>query len=216
MNIRPSFTRRLSAARRMAAGVTASTSGPARTAARAIARRRYLALAVSVAFGALPAITATAGPAAAQSTYHICLTYSSSWCLNGLNGKTTQNNSVVMYNLNDHPNDNGWDPVYDGTWNGTSDIQWEIASTQNTKLCLANTNNNATSRFEPCGANGTVWVQMPDPNGDGYYLADRYYLDDGLPTSITALSPFANNEGTPLYDQPAFGNEWMQWSFIPA
>jgi hypothetical protein len=32
--------------------------------------------------------------------------------------------------------------------------------------------------WEPCGANGTVWVEQPDNNG-GNFMFDRYSLDNG-------------------------------------
>ena len=48
-----------------------------------------------------------------------------------------------------------------------------------TNLCMAAAETFSVDvTWEPCGANGTVWIEQPDNNG-GNFMFDRYSLDNG-------------------------------------
>lgn len=49
----------------------------------------------------------------------------------------------------------------------------------NTSLCMAAAQTFSVDvTWEPCGANGTVWIEEPDNNG-GNYMYDRYSINNG-------------------------------------
>ena len=92
----------------------------------------------------------------------------------------------------------------------------------NTNLCLSGLGEDIT--FQPCGANGTVWIEEPDNNG-GNYNFTRYAVDnDGCvinsPGSSSSIScdvmtagPLTN--GSALYTWPPVGSGtpyWQDWN----
>jgi hypothetical protein len=78
----------------------------------------------------------------------------------------------------------------------------------NTNLCLADTSFTAPITFQPCGSNGTIWIEEPDNNG-GNYNFNRYFVDNynceinspGYESSGDCMVMSANSlrNGAPLY-----------------
>jgi len=96
----------------------------------------------------------------------------------------------------------------------------------NTNLCLADTSFTAPITFQPCGANGTVWIEEPDNNG-GNYNYDRYFLDNGSDLcdigwpgytsagNCMVMSANSLTNGAPLYvDYPeeSGGGLYQDWN----
>ena len=75
-----------------------------------------------------------------------------------------------------------WTVTDKGSWtaNGITGEGEEFAS-YGTNLCIADTTPQSggysTPSLQSCGANGTVWVACS--NGDGYFLYDRFFLNQG-------------------------------------
>jgi hypothetical protein len=94
----------------------------------------------------------------------------------------------------------------------------------NTNLCLADVSLASDITFQPCGADGTVWIEEPDNNG-GNYNFSRYWVDasgceinnpgydsDG-PCEVMTAASLTN--GSPLYlSLPAEpgGSLWQDWN----
>ena len=65
-------------------------------------------------------------------------------------------------------------------WQGYLEYDGDVGgAAPNTSLCLAAAQTFSIDvTWQPCGANGTVWVEEPDNNG-GNYMFDRYSLNNG-------------------------------------
>jgi len=75
--------------------------------------------------------------------------------------------------------------------------------------------------WEPCGANGTVWIEEPDNNG-GNYMFDRYSINNGCtlvypgydsPGPCMVMSSVTTNDTNAFVDYPeapggAFYQDW--------
>jgi hypothetical protein len=94
----------------------------------------------------------------------------------------------------------------------------------NTNLCLADTGLADSITFQPCGADGTVWIEEPDNNG-GNYNFSRYFVDNGgcvinYPgydsggiCAVMTAGPLT--QGDPLYlalPEPGGGPDWQDWN----
>jgi hypothetical protein len=92
----------------------------------------------------------------------------------------------------------------------------------NTNLCMAAAETFSVAvRWEPCGANGTVWIEEPDNNG-GNYMYDRYSIDNGCTLvypgydsagPCMVMSSGATNDTNVFVDYPeapggAFYQDW--------
>lgn len=65
-------------------------------------------------------------------------------------------------------------------WQGYIEYDGDVGgAAPNTNLCMAAAQTFAIDvTWQPCGANGTVWIEEPDNNG-GNYMFDRYSLNNG-------------------------------------
>jgi hypothetical protein len=94
----------------------------------------------------------------------------------------------------------------------------------NTNLCLADTELATSITFQPCGANGTVWIEEPDNDG-GNYDFSRYFVnnggcvinnpgyDSGGLCGVMTAGPLTN--GTPLFLATPVGSgtaDWQDWN----
>ncbi|HSZ47965.1 MAG TPA: hypothetical protein VK823_21690 [Streptosporangiaceae bacterium] len=94
----------------------------------------------------------------------------------------------------------------------------------NTNLCLAETSLETSMTFQPCGANGTVWIEEPDNNGGNYnftrYSVNNFgcvinypgYDSGGLCGVMTAVSL---SNGSPLTleePEPPGGVDWQDFN----
>ena len=94
----------------------------------------------------------------------------------------------------------------------------------NTNLCLADTELATSITFQPCGANGTVWIEEPDNNG-GNYNFSRYFVNNGGCVinnpgydssglcGVMAAGPLTN--GSPLFlalPEPGGTPDWEDWN----
>jgi hypothetical protein len=94
----------------------------------------------------------------------------------------------------------------------------------NTNLCLADTELASSITFQPCGADGTVWIEEPDNNG-GNYNFSRYFVnnggcvinnpgyDSGGLCGVMTASPETN--GSPLFlalPEPSGTPDWEDWN----
>ena len=76
--------------------------------------------------------------------------------------------------------------------------------------------------WEPCGANGTVWIEEPDNNG-GNYMYDRYSIDNGCTLvypgydssgPCMVMSSVATNDTNVFVDYPEApgGSFYQDWN----
>jgi hypothetical protein len=94
----------------------------------------------------------------------------------------------------------------------------------NTNLCLADVSLASHITFQPCGADGTVWIEEPDNNG-GNFNFSRYWVDNG-DCSINSpgwdstgvcevMSAGSLSQGSPLFLQEPVasgGSLWQDWN----
>jgi hypothetical protein len=93
----------------------------------------------------------------------------------------------------------------------------------NTNLCMAAAQTFSVDvTWEPCGANGTVWVEEPDNNG-GDFLFDRYSLNNGCTLvypgqdssgPCMVMSSVATNDTNVFVDYPngPGGSFYQDWN----
>jgi hypothetical protein len=95
----------------------------------------------------------------------------------------------------------------------------------NTNLCLADTSLLSNITFQPCGANGTVWIEEQDNNG-GNFNFSRYWINNGACTAINnpgwtsqgdceVMTAGSLNQGSPLFlalPEAPGGSLWQDWN----
>jgi hypothetical protein len=94
----------------------------------------------------------------------------------------------------------------------------------NTNLCLASTEVGSEITWQPCGANGTVWIEEPDNNG-GNYNFNRYMVnnlgcvinDPGYDSTgqCGVMTVYSLQNGSPLFlalPIPPGGSELQDWN----
>lgn len=152
-------------------------------------------------------------PAApAVSDGHICLTNANAYCFweAVISGTTVAIISKIIDKILEViKKPEGEDP------NG--DDQDEIEDADDTSLCLADAGlrAGAGATFQPCGANGTVWILVP--HSDGAYMYSRYSVDNGNPMVLTAVGPLTNDEHLVLeIAAQAGGADWQTWTYYPS
>jgi hypothetical protein len=96
------------------------------------------------------------------------------------------------------------------------DTEGEIEDDSDTSLCLADTGltPGVHATWQPCGADGTVWIEVPHSDGD--YLYSRYSVDNEDSMVLTA-DPLEND--APLFvtigANPGSAY-WQTWSYYSA
>ena len=191
------------------------------TTKRPVMRRvRYLALgsAWALAVGALT--FASAGPAAAQGGVFVYLASANSFHLYVPHLQANQEIGV-------EPSDSyyyTWNVLDKGYWSaaGVSGESYEF-QVYGSNLCVADTNPKGTTGqggasgqnvpyLQTCGANGTVWVASA--NGDGYFLYDRYFLNNGGdPDILGDYNPGTNNVFNLVNDHFLNSGWFVRWLF---
>jgi hypothetical protein len=93
----------------------------------------------------------------------------------------------------------------------------------NTNLCAAAAQTFSIAvTWEPCGANGTVWIEEPDNNG-GNYMFDRYSINNGCTLvypgydssgPCMAMSSVTTNDTNAFVDYPEApgGSFYQDWN----
>lgn len=95
----------------------------------------------------------------------------------------------------------------------------------NTNLCLADVSLASNITFQPCGANGTVWIEEPDNNG-GNYNFSRYWVNNGGCSAINypgtssegdceVMTASSLTQGSPLFLALPVGSGssfWQDWN----
>jgi hypothetical protein len=163
---------------------------------------------------------AAAGPAAAQSGAFVYLASASQYHLYVPRLAIKQGVGVETSNSY---YDN-WNVIDEGYWSaaGVSGESYEF-EVSGSNLCVADTDSRGTTgqggasgdnvpALQTCGANGTVWVASA--NGDGYYLYDRYLLNNGgYPDIMGDYVPSSNNVFN-LIDSNDLNSGWfVRWLF---
>jgi len=200
-------------------------------------RRRYLSLMTVAATAAACVLIAPATPASAEpgaathvtssglvvtpnqfkSGNEICLTNANTYCV-GFDFKTVLDAAVEIANLgiiiwviinkgkkSDNPD------------KGDDDEELKVANEANGEgvdagLCLAATG--GLAHYTTCGANGTVWVEVPHSNG--HYLVSRWSLDHGNPNSTLSIDPLRADSDMFVYTPQSPGSPfWQTFSEFP-
>jgi hypothetical protein len=165
-------------------------------------RQRFAASAAALSVAGL--IFAGAAPATAApqvSADFIYLATAPSWSTYATGGVIGDSPVAIT---NGQPG--GWYVQPEGTssGNGISGNAYEfyavLTSGKLSDWCIGGTST-YPAELLACGANGTVWVAVP--NGDGYLLYNRYQLNRGTDAVLAAYSPFSN--GADLYIEPTNG-----------
>lgn len=97
-------------------------------------------------------------------------------------------------------------------WQGYLEYDGDVGgAAPNTGLCLAAAQTFSIAvRWEPCGANGTVWIEEPDNNG-GNYMYDRYSIDNGC----TLVYPGYDSSGPCMVMSSAATNDTNLFTDYP-
>jgi hypothetical protein len=185
-----------------------------------IPRGRYLALASAGMIAAASLTFAAAGPAAAQSGVFVYLASASQYHLYVPRLAANQEIGVEASDSYYHT----WNILDEGYWSaaGVSGEGYEF-QVSGSNLCIADTDPNGTTgqggasgqnvpKLQTCGANGTVWVASA--NGDGYFLYDRYMLNNyGYPDVIGDYIP-SHNDVFALVNTNFLNSNWfVRWEF---
>lgn len=85
-------------------------------------------------------------------------------------------------------------------------------------LCLATTDPNPVDGdttnvyMTTCGAQGTVWIALPNGNPNEYYLESRWWYNQGVPSMV--LSTNSPAHGSRIFVNPILDNDWRTWSYF--
>jgi hypothetical protein len=193
------------------AGAVSVSADPSREGTRravAIIPRRCLAVVAAVIMVAGLMTAAGTQPASAAVSDGICLTNDNGYCISG--GEVEAGvivlviNEIVGYIV-------AWIRYkVNGKYDGNS--EYELVDSSNGE-CLTDTGLNVYDQawLGPCGADGTVWVWIPD--SDGYRLYSRYSIDNGYPLALT-VDPLSNGAAVYLYvAEPPGGAFWQNFSY---
>jgi hypothetical protein len=153
------------------------------------------------------AVTMSNAPAAlaAPAADTICLTNDDSYCL-GISPEDALIIVAVIKAIVDIIR------IYKGKDPDDGDNEYELEDSSN-GLCLTDTGLSLYDQawLGPCGADGTVWVWIPD--SDGYRLFSRYSIDNGYPLCLT-VDPLSNGAAVYLYvAEPPGGAFWQNFSY---
>jgi hypothetical protein len=118
-----------------------------------------------------------------------------------------------------------WNMIDEGYWTaaGVAGEGYEIQA-YDSNLCVGDTSAQGTTgqggasgqnqpTLRTCGANGTIWIASA--NGDGYFLYDRYLLDNGgYPCILGVYSPGSGTTVVDLVNQNFLNSNWfVRWQF---
>jgi hypothetical protein len=170
---------------------------------------RFAAIAGAAALGVGILSTAAAGPAAAQDTVHPFLANDQNYAMYAAQG--VKAGSFVGVDLSGGywsytgvgPTETLGNPRVTGD---PVELKAVTSSGSVTNWCIAVTGGYDEAYLAACGANGTVFLDVP--SGNGVLLYSRYFLDKGSDWVLAVDSPY-NGAPVDLIPYNVVGGDWF-------